>query len=484
MSCGLMWFREDLRIRDNTALSAACHENREVLACYLIDKTMWKKHDIAACRVEFILRNLAALQTELAQKNIRLLIIELSNPKQTVPLLDYLINEYKIDTLYFNDQYEVDELTRDKHVIASLKIPVVNFTDQVIFAPKELLTLSRTPYTIFTPYKNSFIKAVLQRGGITPLKTIVAGATMLPALKLNRNWQTQGVILYPTVPQHLAGFNSTISATYWPAGETAAQQRLQQFIKTKISDYQLARDFPAQQGTSKLSAYLASGILSSRQCFAAAIKANKDKLQGGDPNLDCWISELIWREFYKQILANFPRIAKHKAFKLETEKWPWRHDKNLLHAWQTAQTGYPLIDAAMRQLQQTGWMHNRLRMVVAMFFTKDCFLDWRWGEKFFMQHLVDGDLAANNGGWQWAASTGCDAAPYFRVFNPVRQSERFDPEGLFIKTYCPELKDVPPKKLHDPYKLPGNINYPKPIVDYRLTRAMVIDTIKKYTKSL
>jgi deoxyribodipyrimidine photo-lyase len=482
MSCGLMWFREDLRIRDNTALNAACHENSQVLGCYLIDKIMWKKHDAAACRVEFMLRNLAVLQTELAQKNIRLLIFELSDSKQTIPILDYLISEYKINTLYFNDQYELDEVTRDRSVIASLKISVVNFTDQVIFAPKELLTLSHTPYTIFTPYKNSFLKAIAQRGGITPLKTISACTSMLPALQLAGSWQAQGIIVHATAPNNLVGFNSNIPETYWPAGEVAAQQRLQQFIKTKISNYQLARDFPVQKGTSKLSAYLASGILSSRQCFAAAIKANNNKLQGGNPNLDCWISELIWREFYKQILGNFPRVSQHRAFKLETEKWPWRQDKNLFNAWQTAQTGYPLIDAAMRQLQHTGWMHNRLRMVVAMFFTKDCFLDWRWGEKFFMQQLVDGDLAANNGGWQWAASTGCDAAPYFRVFNPVRQSERFDPEGEFIKTYCPELKDVPLKQLHDPFKLPAGLNYPKPIVDYRNTRAFVIAAIKNIAK--
>jgi deoxyribodipyrimidine photo-lyase len=468
-----MWFREDLRVQDNTALAAARHENHELLAIYLIDKAMWLKHDIAACRVEFILRNLAALQIELLQKNIRLVIVEFQDSTQTISILEKIIAEYQIDTLYFNNQYELDEVARDKEVKTRLNIKVIDYTDHVIFAPKELLTLSRTPYTIFTPYKNSFIKAVIQRGGIKPLKTIKSCDLILPEFSCVKDWQEQEMISHSNSPKKLDGFASNIPETYWPGGEKHAHVRLQKFIKDKIDSYQKGRDFPAQKATSKLSAYLANGVLSSRQCFAAAIKANGGKLQGGDANIECWISELIWREFYKQILANFPRISKYKAFKLETEKWPWRHNDKLLMAWQQGQTGYPLIDAAMRQLQQTGWMHNRLRMVVAMFLTKDCFIDWRLGEKYFMQHLVDGDLAANNGGWQWAASTGCDAAPYFRVFNPVRQSERFDPEGSFIKTYCPELKNVPIKQLHDPFKLPPLSDYPQPIVDYRYTRAFL-----------
>ena len=477
MSRGLMWFREDLRVQDNTALSAARHENDEVLAIYLIDRAMWRKHDIASCRVEFILRNLAALKTELEQKNIRLLIVEFQDSTQTIAIFDKIITKYKIDTLYFNNQYELDEAARDKEVKAKLKINVIDYADQVIFAHKELLTLNRTPYTIFTPYKNSFIKAIIQRGSIKPLKTIKACHTLLPEVKATKDWQEQAIILHNIGPKALDGFTSSIPETYWPGSEKHAHARLQQFIKNKICSYQTERDYPAQKATSKLSAYLANGVLSSRQCFAAAIRANQGKLQGGNPNIDCWISELIWREFYKQILANFPRISKHQAFKLETEKWPWRHDVTLLTAWQQGKTGYPLIDAAMRQLQQTGWMHNRLRMVVAMFLTKDCFIDWRLGEKYFMQQLVDGDLAANNGGWQWAASTGCDAAPYFRVFNPIRQSERFDPEGTFIKTYCPELKDVPIKLLHDPFKLPLLADYPPPIVDCRQTRAFLKKTL-------
>ena len=294
-----------------------------------------------------------------------------------------------------------------------------------------------------------------------------------PDFSLPPTWKDQGVFLHHTIPASINNFSSTIPASYWPGGEAIAHKRLKQFAQEKIDQYHAGRDFPAHNATSQLSPYLANGILSPRQCFTAAIQANHGKLTDGQLGVDTWISELIWREVYKQILANFPRISMNQAFKQETEKWPWRHDQDLFSAWTKGQTGYPLIDAAMRQLHQTGWMHNRLRMVVAMFLTKDCFIDWRLGEKYFMQNLVDGDLAANNGGWQWAASTGCDAVPYFRVFNPVRQSERFDPEGVFIKTYCPELQSVPTKQLHDPFKHPIGLNYPKPIIDYRNTRTFL-----------
>jgi deoxyribodipyrimidine photo-lyase len=466
MTSGLVWFRNDLRVQDNTALHAARQENDSLVALYIIDTYAWHQHHVAAVQVNFILRNLSCLQAELAKKNIPLLVYEINKSTAITALFESIITEYAIDALYFNEQYEFDEHERDQRIKQSLSIPVHSYTDQIIFAPRELLTGKNTPYTVFTPYKNRFINAVSQRQIIT-LPSINSCAD---TIKINQQ--------HKKIPQQIAGFATDISADYWPAGEKAAHHRLHKFIATQVKQYQTTRDFPAEKGTSKLSAYLSCGVLSTRQCFAAAIEANHGKLINGNKNIDCWLSELIWREFYKQILANFPRVSKNKAFKLETEKWPWKHDKKLLAAWQNGQTGYPLIDAAMRQLQQTGWMHNRLRMVVAMFLTKDCFLDWRLGEKFFMQHLIDGDLAANNGGWQWAASTGCDAVPYFRVFNPVRQSERFDPQGIFIKMYCPELAKVPLKQLHDPFKLPVGLDYPPPIVDYRQTRQTVITAIK------
>lgn len=470
MSYGLMWFREDLRVEDNTALSAARDAHEELLAVYIVDHTLWKSHDIAPCRVEFILRNLVALKKELGKKNIELLVIEIFGIQPIIEVFNDLIDKYKITELYFNEQYEFNETKRDAKIKEALSIRVNSFTDQCIFHPREILTQSQTPYTIFTPYKRNFLQRISDSGRVFPLSPIEKCKKKSFDTSSLSHWKNKKIILHMDVPEKLEGYHSHVPSEYWPGGESDAHKRLQHFLNKKIDGYQDKRDFPALKATSKLSAYLASGVLSSRQCFSAIMNANGGRLYGINEGVATWVSELVWREFYKQILFHFPRVSMNQAFKLETESWPWQHDVAIFNAWTEGKTGYPLIDAAMRQLQQTGWMHNRLRMVVAMFLTKDCFIDWRWGEQFFMQHLVDGDLAANNGGWQWAASTGCDAVPYFRVFNPVRQSERFDAEGEFIKTYCPELKNIPIKQLHDPFKLPQGLDYPKPIVDYRNTR--------------
>ncbi len=231
-----------------------------------------------------------------------------------------------------------------------------------------------------------------------------------------------------------------------------------------------------------LSPYLTAGVLSVRQCAAAAIEANDGQLDGGHEGIVQWIDELVWREFYKHILVGFPRVSMHRAFKLETERLVWTDNDSQFEAWCHGQTGVPIVDAAMRQLTTTGWMHNRLRMITAMYLSKNLFIDWRRGERFFMQHLIDGDLAANNGGWQWAASTGTDAAPYFRIFNPVSQSKRFDPEGAFIRQFVPELADLDDSEIHDPSCLPSlvrsRLDYPEPLVDLSVSRKKAIDAFK------
>ncbi|MFC7001925.1 cryptochrome/photolyase family protein [Pseudobowmanella zhangzhouensis] len=233
----------------------------------------------------------------------------------------------------------------------------------------------------------------------------------------------------------------------WPAGEQLAQQQLQRFVHEAIRDYKQTRDFPAQDNTSRLSAYQAVGALSTMQCLRAALAENNGELDSGNEGIVTWINELIWRDFYRHLLVAYPDLCKHKAFKSDTDRLPWKHDEDKFQRWCEGNTGYPIVDAAMRQMNQTGWMHNRLRMIVAMFLTKHLFIDWRWGERYFMQKLVDGDLASNNGGWQWSASTGCDAVPYFRIFNPVTQSERFDPKGDFIRNYVPEIAKFDAKKF-------------------------------------
>ena len=259
----------------------------------------------------------------------------------------------------------------------------------------------------------------------------------------------------------------------WPAGEKEARRRLDTFADEQISYYKNERDFPAKPGTSQLSAYLAAGVVSPRQCLHAALQSNQGEFESGNIGAITWINELLWREFYKHILVGYPRVSRHRAFRPETEALAWRDAPEDLAAWKEGRTGFPIIDAAMRQLLETGWMHNRLRMVVAMFLTKNLLIDWREGERFFMHHLVDGDLAANNGGWQWSSSTGTDAAPYFRIFNPVTQSEKFDSEGVFIKHWLPELAELNKKEVHNPASRRWPVwrgRLPAPIVDLKKSR--------------
>ncbi len=469
----LHWFRNDLRITDNTALYHASHQAREgCLAVYIITPKTWIEHNVAACRVDFILHGLRQLKVGLNKFNIPFLILNAPSFSDIPQLLLKICEQYQIEVVHFNQQYEVDEIACDKTVAALLsgsQIVIRAHHDQTIIAPQVIRTQKQEAFTIFTPFKKAWIKHYQEHP-----------VTLLPQPKR----QSKPIILIEKleVLSHVQGFDSLIDPELWPAGEQAAMERLVYFTDHILVHYKEWRDFPAIDGTSRLSPYLACGMISARQCLQAALVFNNGLLDQGHEGAATWISELIWREFYKTILVDFPRVCRYRPFKLNTEKLIWDDRPDLLDAWQTGQTGFPLIDAAMRQLQQTGWMHNRLRMVVAMFFTKQLWLDWRLGEQFFMQHLIDGDLAANNGGWQWCASTGHDAAPYFRIFNPITQSQRFDSEGIFIRHYCPELRDLNDHEIHNPYAS-GDLflnfsEYPRPIVDYKSTRARAIAAFK------
>lgn len=285
------------------------------------------------------------------------------------------------------------------------------------------------------------------------------------------------------IPQHVEGFEKPERAlqAHWPAGEAEAQGRLSRFLDETIDDYQQLRDLPAKPGTSQLSAYLAAGVISPRQCLHGALASNRGEFDSGSAGVQTWINELLWREFYKHILTGYPQVSRHRAFRAQTEALPWRDAPADLEAWEQGRTGFPIIDAAMRQLLHTGWMHNRLRMVVAMFLSKNLLIDWRKGERYFMRHLIDGDLAANNGGWQWSASTGTDAVPYFRIFNPISQSQRFDPQGRFIRHWLPELRDLDDKTIHEPVKhrdLFDNNLYHCPMVNLSSSRQRALEAFK------
>jgi len=270
--------------------------------------------------------------------------------------------------------------------------------------------------------------------------------------------------------------------TEWPVGESYALSLLDQFIKDHVTDYKTARDFPAQSGTSQLSAYLNIGIISIRQCIQALLRQQHGDFLIESEGQQTWLDELLWREFYQHILFDFPQVSKHQPFKASTQKITWNDDPSGLERWQQGRTGIPIVDAGMRQLLATGWMHNRVRMICAMFLSKNLLIDWRKGEQWFMQQLIDGDLAANNGGWQWCASTGTDAAPYFRIFNPISQSQKFDENGDYIRHWVPELAHLDAKTIHEPYAKNAikHLDYPRPMVDLKTSRAKAIEVFKTY----
>jgi deoxyribodipyrimidine photo-lyase len=468
----LVWFRSDLRRRDNTALIEACDAaTNGVVAVFTVCPEQWRQHDWGAKRVNFLLRNLRDLSEGLARLNIPLKII--TTPKfdgVPKPLLQ-LARQHECTALYFNKEYEVNEQRRDESVETLFHdhdLKVSSYDDQVIIPPGDVRTKEGRWYTVFTPFKKSWLTRFDDIGGVD--------------VRRAPRKQAELDIKPDPVPDAVKGFDGADDrADLWPEGEAHAKRRLDAFIESRINEYDERRDAPAVNGTSTLSPYLTHGVLSPRECLEHALDvASKGGAGDGGPSV--WISELIWREFYKHLLVGHPKLSMGRAFKPATERLDWNDDEDAFDAWREGRTGYPIVDAAMRQLSQTGWMHNRLRMVVAMFLTKDLFIDWRWGERHFMQTLVDGDVSSNNGGWQWSASTGTDAAPYFRIYNPVTQGQRHDPEAAFIKTFLPQFESTSAKHAHEPWTMPKSdrdaLDYPERMVDHDSARERAIEAFK------
>ncbi len=461
----LVWFRSDLRVSDNAALHRACADaSRGVVGVFAVTPEQWKhKHDWGWPKASFTLRAAAALSEELRALNIALRVVETPTYVELPDALLALAREHSCDALYYNREYEINELDRDESVTDLFDqndLSVNAFTDLTLTAPGEILTKEGKPYSVFTPFKNTVLARWNDDGPPEP--------------HASPKKQPEIVGAPDAVPSSLDAYDSAAHthADRWPATEHDAQQRLASFCRDRLGAYEANRDTPDVNGTSTLSPYLAAGIVSARTCLHAARNADADS--------DKWVSELLWRDFYKHFVVAFPRVVKRRPFKPDTERIEWAHSDDHLDAWRRGATGYPIVDAAMRQLEQTGWMHNRLRMIVAMFLTKDLFLDWRLGEEHFASRLVDYDFASNNGGWQWSASTGADAAPYFRVYNPTSQSKRHDPDGAFIKTFVPELAGLDKKTIHEPS---GNASlfagdYPAPIVDHATARKRAINAFR------
>ena len=466
----LIWLRSDLRLLDNTALSAAAARG-PCVAVYVLSPQQWLEHDDAPCKVDFWLRNLSELSRALGELNIPLLIREASRWDDAPKVLLDLCQQLKVEAVHVNEEYGINESRRDEQVAEALKAQGIGFysyLDQLFFKPGSVLTKTGTYFQVFSQFRKVCYER-LHRS--------------IPAMVVKPPAQDSLGIASDKIPASVEGFETPSEQlrALWPAGEAQARLRLDAFADAQIDYYKNERDFPAKPGTSQLSAYLAAGVVSPRQCLHAALQSNQGEFESGKVGAVTWINELLWREFYKHILVGYPRVSRHRAFRPETEALAWRDAPDELLAWQQARTGLPIIDAAMRQLLETGWMHNRLRMVVAMFLTKNLLIDWREGERFFMRHLIDGDLAANNGGWQWSSSTGTDSSPYFRIFNPLSQSEKFDAEGVFINHWLPELAGLDKKQVHNPADVGGLFgvaDYPSPIVNLSTSRQRALAAFK------
>ena len=475
----LFWFRRDLRVDDNAALYRALKAGGRVFCVFVFDTDILgalpSQHDR---RVEFIRESVVELKAELENLGGGLVVM-VGRPQDTIPALAARLGA---NTVYVNHDYEPQALRRDADVEAALQglgIELRSYKDQVIFEKSEILTGAGGFYSVFTPYKNAWLRKL--------------DSFFLKSYPVRKYSHALKPPPEPGGVHTLAklGFAATnLSSLGIIPGARGAELLFDEFAQ-RMADYADTRDYPAVKGPSYLSVHLRFGTISIRSLAREAWRAWQGHAQfAGGRGAEIWLSELIWRDFYFHILHNNPHVV-GSTFRPEYDALNWESGEQaeaLLRAWCEARTGYPLVDAAMRQINQTGYMHNRLRMVVASFLTKDLGVDWRRGERYFADHLNDFDLAANNGGWQWAASTGCDAQPYFRIFNPVTQSERFDPHGKFIRRYLPEIAGLPDRAIHAPWlakplELAGagvqlGENYPLPIVDHGLARLRTLGRFK------
>jgi deoxyribodipyrimidine photo-lyase len=464
----LVWFRSDLRLEDNPALRNAFENAKKVHAIFIFSNNQLKKHNEANIKIDFIIKNLFLLEKKLTELNVPLTIIASDGFHNDASLIRKFIDKKNIDKVFWNNQFGEDEAMRDKLVqkhLDSKNIIVNTYNDQIVYEPGFLKTGQGLPYSVFTPFKRKWIENF-----------------EMDFLDIEYQYQSRESLNYSS---NIRDFDFNFETTHqvnldlWPAGEDEAETKLLKFLNENVTNYSKNRNDPILDGTSRISPYLASGIISSKKCILEALKINNFEFSSGHIGVTKWIDEIVWREFYKNIMFAFPKVSKGLPFQDYSKAIKWRYDENEFIAWKEGKTGFPIVDAAMRQLLHEGWMHNRLRMVVAMFFTKNMLHDWRLGEAYFMQNLIDGDFASNNGGWQWSSSTGTDAAPYFRIFNPITQSTNFDKNGEFIKKYVPELKDLDKSIIHNPPKEHRKYcNYPEPILDLKESRLRAIEAFK------
>jgi deoxyribodipyrimidine photo-lyase len=482
-SYGIHWFRRDLRIAGNSAFRENYKKNKQqVLGVFCFDSDFLSRSDFSHNRFAFFLSSLKELQKELKEIGSELLVLD-DVPRKAFPKIFEFLNSRKIplpQNISFNRDYEPFARERDAEITNLLEekwgLSILTERDHLIIEPRELFKdKPASYYQVYTPFSKKWLslfqeeefkkRVSVQKESFEYLKKReqkkiepILDFSLKKLLKSN----FQDFPYADALDSFIEKNNKKVSIPIPKAGSLEALQYLYEF-KNKIDWYGAKRDFPAVDGTSKFSLFLKNGSLTSAQIFYF-FEFHK-KIPDENSGAFKFLKEILWREFYVHILFHEPRVEK-EAFIKKYNSIRWNNKEEFFEAWKNGETGYPIVDAGMRELNETGWMHNRVRMIVASFLTKDLLIDWKWGEKYFMEKLLDGDLAPNNGGWQWAASTGCDPQPYFRIFNPKLQSEKFDEKGDYIKKYIPELKGLTSKEIHEPHSHREFLKYPQPIVDH------------------
>jgi deoxyribodipyrimidine photo-lyase len=464
----IWWVRRDLRLGDNQALAKASTAARLVIPIFIIDPKLVNSPNMSKLRLTFLWEGLKKLDSDLRTLGSEL-IIRQGSPKE---MLTKLVKESGAGDIYAESDFSPYARQRDREVSNHLPLNLVGGPG--LSHPEAVLKKDGTPYLVYSHFRRTW-KSIYMTSQITlsPKPDTIS---------------TPAGLIRKAIPA-LKGINQTIS---FDPGESVAQKQLRYFTgsdQPPIYQYADLRNRMDLNGTARLSPYLRFGMLSARQCVAAANKAMEEAPDDqARKSAETWLDELIWREFYLTILYHYQYVLR-QSFREDLRDIAWRNDPEEFAAWCDGRTGYPVVDAAMRQLLNTGWMHNRARMIVASFLVKDLLVDWRWGERWFLQQLIDGDPAANNGGWQWTAGTGMDAAPYFRIFNPILQGKKYDPMGDFVRQWVPELAEVPQRYIHTPWMMPPELqrqtkciigrDYPQPIVDHSFARERALEAYKQ-----
>ena len=464
MTISIWWIRRDLRLTDNIALTAAVKSGDHVLPVFILDPALLNSSYVGDKRVVFLLEGLSQLKADLESRGGRLIIRE----GQPLQELKILVEQSGAEGIYAEEDFSLYSKRRDNQIAADL--PLHLLPGLTVHHPSAVVKVNGSPYKTYTPFQHAWKSLPFShRDNLLPIPERISTP---PDMESDP---------FPDPP------TPTVKTIFSP-GESQASQHLNAFVKgdePPIYRYADQRDRIDTTGTSQLSPYLRFGMISPRQAVVSArLSMDTAPDETARRGAETWLNELIWREFFIAILYHFPHVQR-ESFRADLRSIPWENDERDFMAWCKGQTGFPVVDAAMRQLAQTGWMHNRGRMIVASFLVKDLLIDWRWGERWFMEHLVDGDPASNNGGWQWSAGTGTDAAPYFRVFNPILQSKKFDPHGKFIRNWVPELQNVSGKFIHEPWKMSSEmqkktgcvlgVDYPAPIVDHAIARKQALE---------